>query len=71
MCHAPSETPRILPMSKRAHWHKKQLEVEDPLVLELAQAGIIDSNYVAMCIDKENNMAAKDLPEDSELRKVS
>ena len=69
--HAPSDAPRLLPMSKRAHWHKKQLEVEDPLVLELAQAGSIDSNYVSMCNDIENNTAAKDLPEDSELKTVS
>ena len=69
--HAPSEPPRLLPMSKRAHWHKKQLEVEDPLVMELAQAGSVDSSYVSMCNDIENNTAAKDLPENSELRSVA
>ena len=69
--HAPSEPPRLLPMSKRAHWHKKQLEVEDPLVMELAQAGSVDSSYVSMCNDIENNTSAKDLPENSELRSVA
>ena len=34
--YTPDQAPRILGMSKRAIFHRKQLETEDPLVLELA-----------------------------------
>jgi len=40
--HYPTQMPRILRMSKRAGIHMKQLEVLDPLVIELAEAGAAD-----------------------------
>ena len=40
--HYPAQMPRILSMSKRASVHKRQLEVLDPLVQELAEAGAAD-----------------------------
>jgi hypothetical protein len=58
-------------MSKRASVHAKQLEIQDPLVADLAVAGAADHQYVAMLNDIENGTAAKDLPEDSELRNIS
>ena len=69
--HYPLPAPRLLPMSKRASVHAKQLEIQDPLVADLAVAGAADPQYVAMLNDIENGTAAKDLPEDSELRNIS
>ena len=43
-------------MSKRASVHAKQLEVLDPLVVELAQIGAGDPDYVGMLNDVENRV---------------
>ena len=69
--HYPIPAPRLLPMSKRASVHAKQLETQDPLVADLAVAGAACQAYVAMLNDIENRTPAKDLQEDSELRKIS
>ena len=61
--HYPIPTPRLILMSKRTSVHAKQLETQDPLVAE--------PQYVAMLNYIENATAARDLPEDSELRSIS
>ena len=57
-------------MSKRASVHSKQLEVLDPLVVDLAVAGAEDPQYVCMLNDIENGVSAKHLDEESELRSI-
>lgn len=69
--HYPLPTPRLLPMSKRASVHAKQLETQDPLVADLAVAGAACPAYIAMLNDIENRTPAKELQEDSELRNIS
>ena len=41
-CHIPLPTPRLLHMSKKVTTHVKQLEILDPLVIDLAAAGAVD-----------------------------
>ena len=69
-CHYPLPTPRILPMSKKASTHMKQLEILDPLVIDLAAAGAEDATYVCMLNDIENGVQGKDLDETSELKTI-
>ena len=56
-------------MSKRVAVRIKQLETEDPLVMQLAQDGSEDTEYVEMLNTVENG--ATNLPENSELRQLS
>jgi hypothetical protein len=64
-------SPRLLPMSKRATVRAKQLEQEDPLVLNIAEEGNLDVEYLSMMNSLENKRETKDLPVDSELRQLS
>ena len=43
-------------MSKRASVRQKQLEEEDPLVIEIAEEGSIDIEYLEMLNTLENNV---------------
>ena len=61
--HYPLPTPQILPMSKSPSTHIKQLEILDPLVIDLAAAGAEDATYVCMLNDIENGVQGKDLDE--------
>ena len=66
----PLPTPRLLPISKKVSTSTKQLEILDPLVLELAGAGAMDESYLIMLNELENGLRGKELGEDSELRNV-
>ena len=68
--HYPLPTPRILPMSKKASTHVKQLEILDPLVIDLAAAGAEDATYVYILNNIENGVQGKDLDETSELKTI-
>ena len=68
--HYPQTMPRILPTSKRASIRSKQLEILDPMVIELAEVGASDPEYAAMCADVENMVRPKDLHPDSELKVI-
>ena len=68
--HYPQTMPRILPTSKRASIREKQLEVLDPLVVELAEIGATDPEYSAMCADVENRIRPKDLHHKSEVKVI-
>ena len=48
----------------------KQLEILDPLVVDLATAGAEDAQYVCMLNDIENSVQGKDLDEASELKSI-
>ena len=63
--------PRFLNLSKRATVRQKQLEHDDPLVLNIANEGNIDLEYLRMMNHIENKVELSDLPANSELRKVS
>ena len=58
-------------MSKRATVRAKQLEQEDPLVLNIAEEGNLDVEYLSMMNSLENKVETKYLPDDSELRQLS
>ena len=47
-CHITLPSPRLLPMSKKVTTHVKQLEILDPLVIDLAAAGAVDESYLCM-----------------------
>ena len=64
-------SPRLLPMSKRATVRAKQLEQDDPLVVNIAEEGNVDVEYLAMMNNIENKVESKDLSMDSELRQLS
>ena len=49
-------------MSKRADIYRKQLEVEDPLVIQLGIQAGLDLEYVQILNHIENRTAYKDLP---------
>ena len=68
--HYPLPTKQILPMSKKVSTHVKQLEIMDPLVIDLAAAGAEDESYMCMLNDLENGVKGKDLEEHSELRTI-
>ena len=54
--HYAQNVPRILSMSKKASVRAKQLEVLDPLVVELSQIGAGDPDYMGMVNDVENRI---------------
>ena len=64
-------TPRLLPLSKRATVRTKQLETDDPLVVNIADLGNLDVEYLSMMNAIENKVESKDLQSDSELRQIS
>ena len=68
--HSPEDNIRLLPMSKRAAIYKKELEIKDPLVESLAEAGGKDFDYINMLQDVENKTEFRFLPDDSELRLI-
>lgn len=68
--HYPAQMPRILSMSKKAAVHTRQLEVLDPMVQDLAEAGAADQDYVQMLTDVENGVSPGDIGEGSELKRV-
>ena len=59
-----------LPMSKKVFTHKQQLDIMDPLVIDLAAAGAEDESYVCMMNDLENGVKGKELDETSELKTI-
>ena len=60
-CKYDTPAPRLLPMSKRATVRAKQLEQEDPLVLNIAEAGNLDVEYLSMMNSLENKIETNDL----------
>ena len=58
-------------MSKMATVRAKQLEQDDPLVVNIAEEGNVDVEYLAMMNNIENKVESKDLSMDSELRQLS
>ena len=67
-CHITLPTPRLLPMSKKVTTHSKQIEILDPLVIELAAAGAVDESYLCMLNELENGVRGKELGEHLELQ---
>ena len=65
--HYPVQMPCILSLSKRAAVHAKQLEVMDPLVMELADIGATDESYVQIMNDVGNGISPRDIHEGSEI----
>ena len=49
-------------MSKRATVRAKQLEQEDPLVLNIAEEGNLELEYLAMMTAIENKLRARTCP---------
>ena len=49
----------------------KKLEYFDPLVQEMSKEASSDLDYLEMLVAIENNTETNDLPEDSELKKLS
>ena len=64
------DTPLSPSHPKKASTHVKQLEILDPLVIDLAAAGAEDATYVCMLNDIENGVKGKDLDETSELKTI-
>merc|ERR1711888_9426 len=54
-------TPILLPISKKVSTSTKQLEILDPLVIELAVPGAVDESYVIMLNELENEFRGKEL----------
>ena len=52
--HSPCDNIRILAMSKKADIYRKQLEVEDPLVIQLGIQAGLDLDYVEILNHIEN-----------------
>ena len=67
----PNNPPRLLSLSKKLAKHVKMLEVQDPLVQEMAEVASLDENYLLMLADLENKVPISDMSEDSELRRFS
>ena len=67
----PNNPPRLLDLSKRLAKHVKQLEYYDPLVVKMSERASMDQDYLAMLVAIENKVEIKDLPPESELRKLS
>ena len=61
----------MLNLSKRAMVRQKQLESDDPLVVNIANEGNIDLEYLRMMNQIENKVEVAELPANRELRKVS
>ena len=68
--HTPCDNIRLLGMSKKAEIYRKQLEVEDPLVIQLGVQAGMDLEYVEMVNHTENRTEFKDLPDNCELRQI-
>ena len=68
--HTPCDNIRLLGMSKKAEIYRKQLEVEDPLVIQLGVQAGMDLEYVEMVNHIENRTEFKDLPDNCELRLI-
>ena len=62
--------PRILGLSSCKVRRARQLMQQDPLVENLAQIGSLDQEYLGMIALVENRTRPRDLPADSELKKV-
>ena len=68
--HTPCDNIRLLSMSKKASIYRKQVEIEDPLVLQLGIQAGLDLEYVEMVSCIENRVEYQNLPEDIELREL-
>ena len=64
-------TPRLLSLSKRAAVREKQLEIDDPLVENIANEGNLDVEYLSMMNMMENNTENRYIPADCELKQLS
>ena len=61
-----SQNPQLMSLSKRATVRSKQLETEDPLVIQLAKKNGEDMEYIEMLNAIEND--TKNLPADCKLK---
>ena len=61
--HTPMDNIRLLGMSKKADIYRKQLEIEDPLVLQLGIQAGLDMEYVEMVNAIENRTEFRNLPD--------
>ena len=61
--HTPCDNIRLLGMSKKVDVYMKQLEVEDPLVIQLGIQAGMDLEYVEMVNAIENRTEYRYLPE--------
>ena len=62
--------PRILGLSSNRARQAKELHREDPLVLNMAQVGSLDINYLDMMKLVEDRVQPKNLPVESELKQI-
>ena len=62
--------PRILGLSSNRARQAKELHREDPLVLNMAQVGSLDTSYLEMMKLVEDRVQPKNLPVDSELKQI-
>ena len=67
----PTRSPRLKSLSKKLAKRCKQVEIQDPLVIELGEIASGDIEYLAMIKDIEDNIPSKDLSEESELRQLA
>ena len=68
--HTPCDNIRLLGMSRKAEVYMKQLEVEDPLVIQLVIKEGMDLDYVEMVNAIENRTEYRNLPEQCEVRLI-
>ena len=68
--HTPCDNIRLLGMSKKADIYRKQLQVEDPLVIQLSVQAALDMDYGEMVNAIENRTYYRNLPEQCELRLI-
>ena len=69
--YSPEEVPRILPISKKAAIRRKQVECQDPLVLELGGIGSQCESYLQCLNYLENRTPVSEMTPDCELRQLS
>ena len=62
--------PRILGLSSNRARRAKQLHTEDPLMLNMAQVGSLDTSYLEMMKLVEDRVSPKNLPVDCELKQI-
>ena len=62
--------PRILGLSSNRARRAKELHKEDPLVLNMAQVGSLDTSYLEMMKLVEDRIQPKNLPMESELKQI-
>ena len=55
----PTRSPRLISLSKKLAKRCKQVEIHDPLVIELAEIAAGDIEYLAMVKDIESNIPAR------------